>query len=240
MPSRKTPDLSVRLRTPEIMDQPDLDADLHVEALRGLERINVLSRSDAIVWPAIARLARERSPAPIRVLDLACGGGDVASRLSKRAARARLNIQVEGCDISPVAIEFATRAAVSLRADARFFVRDALGGPLPEAYDVVMCSLFLHHLDEDEAVALLRRMATVTRRLVLVNDLIRGGLGYAMAWLGCRILSRSKVVRFDGPASVSAAFTIDEAKRLADRAGLDQATLTRHWPQRFLLSWSRE
>lgn len=240
MISLKKTALSVRSRTPEIMDRPDLDADLHVEALRGLGRINVLSRSDAIVWPAIARLARERSPEPIRVLDIACGGGDVATRLSKRAARARLNIQVEGCDISPVAIEFATRSAESHRSDARFFVLDALGGPLPEAYDVVMCSLFLHHLDEDEAVALLRRMATATRRLILVNDLIRGGLGYALARLGCRILSRSKVVRFDGPASVAAAFTVAEAKNLADRAGLDRATLTRHWPQRFLLAWSRE
>lgn len=233
-------DLSVRFRTPEIMDQPDLDSKLHVEALRGLGRINVLSRSDAIVWPAIARLAREQSPRPIRVLDLACGGGDVALQLSQRAARARLNIQVEGCDISPLAVEFAAQSAKKRNADARFFVFDALGDPLPEVYDVVMCSLFLHHLDEDEAVALLRRMATAARRLVLVNDLVRGRLGYLMAWLGCRVLSRSKVVHFDGPASVRGAFTIDEAKLLAERASLERATLTKHWPQRFLLTWSRE
>jgi hypothetical protein len=122
----------------------------------------------------------------------------------------------------------------------RFFRLDALGDPLPADFDVLSCSLFLHHLAEDDAVGLLRRMAQAARRMVLVNDLIRSPLGYVLAWCGCRLLSRSPVVHFDGPASVAAAFTLGEARALADRAGLAGAVLTRHWPERFLLTWSRD
>ena len=43
----------------ELMDQPDLDQTLHIHALRGLQRINAVSRSAAILWPAIADLARQ-------------------------------------------------------------------------------------------------------------------------------------------------------------------------------------
>ena len=72
---------------PELMDQPDLDPAQHVQALRGLQRINLVSRSTAILWPAIAEAAHEASPAPLRVLDLACGGGDNAIALARHAQR---------------------------------------------------------------------------------------------------------------------------------------------------------
>ena len=171
---------------------------------------------------------------PLRMLDVACGGGGLALALARRGGR---RIEVEGCDISPVAVDCARRAAEARGLSARFFTCDALGEPLPTGYDVVTCSLFLHHLDDEDAVTLLRRMATAARRLVLVDDLNRGRAGYALAWAGCRLLSRSPIVHHDGPVSVAAAFTTGEALDLAARAGLAGATVSRHWPQRFLLAW---
>jgi SAM-dependent methyltransferase len=233
--------LETRCRRPELMDQPGLDPGRHLEALRGLGRINALSRTGAVLWEAIARLAREGAWAgtPIQVLDLACGGGDVALALARRATCEGVPLEIAGCDISPRAVDFARRQAEARGAGVRFLVLDALHDDLPVDYDVVSCSLFLHHLDEPDAVALLRRMAAAARRLVLVDDLVRGRAAYWLAWTACRVLSRSPVVHFDGPASVAAAFTIAEARALAARAGLEGAVLTRHWPQRFLLSWSR-
>jgi hypothetical protein len=103
----------------------------------------------------------------------------------------------------------------------------------------VTCSLFLHHLSEDEAVALLANMATAARHLILVNDLARSRFNYAAVWVACRVLSRSPVVRFDGPASVRSAFTPAEALQLAERAGLHGATALARFPCRFLMSWER-
>jgi SAM-dependent methyltransferase len=233
--------LSVRRRTPEIMDDPRLDSQAHASALRGLERINLVSRTGAALWREIATVeSNTRSPErPLRLLDVACGGGVVALAIAARAERHRRSIEVDGCDISPRAVEFATQRARETGRAARFFVCDVLAGPLPDGYDIVTCSLFLHHLAEDDAVTLLERMAGSAARLVLVDDLVRGRAGYLLAWLGCRVLSRSSVVRADGPASVAAACAIDEARALARRAGLDGATITRHWPERFLLSWRR-
>jgi 2-polyprenyl-3-methyl-5-hydroxy-6-metoxy-1,4-benzoquinol methylase len=149
-----------------------------------------------------------------------------------------LNVRVDGCDKSPQAVEFASMEAAARGVQSRFFVRDALNQPFPKGYDVIMCSLFLHHLDEADAIALLQRMATAAGRLVLVDDLVRSRLGYLLAYLGCRLLSASHIVHVDGPVSVAAAFTVPEALALASKAGLQNATLVPHWPQRFLLSWS--
>ena len=231
------PALSRRLR-PEVMDQPGLDPARHRQALAGLRRINFFSGSAGIFWPPLAALARA-SARPVRVLDLATGGGDVPIRLWQRARRAGLSMDVEGCDVNPVAVAHATSQAEQRGAGVRFFVADALAGDLPAGYDAVICSLFLHHLTEDQAVALLRHMADAAGRLVLVNDLVRSRAGLLLARVATHLLTLSPVVHVDGPRSVEGAFTIAEARALADRAGLAGATVERRWPCRFLLTWVR-
>ena len=239
MASLSLPDLTRRVRHPEIMDGPGLDPAEHAAALRGLGRINAFSRSGRALWPTIAGLARERPGSPLRVLDVATGGGDVPATLAHMAAREGLDVRIEGCDVSPGAVAFARERARARGIDVRFFPWDALNGALPEGYDVITSTLFLHHLDDPAAVDLLRRMGAAAGRAVLVDDLVRGRRGFALAWAGCRLLSGSRVVHHDGPVSVAAAFTPAEAIDLARRAGLDGATVTRHWPERFLLAWRR-
>jgi hypothetical protein len=102
-----------------------------------------------------------------------------------------------------------------------------------------MCSLFLHHLSDGDARDLLGKMAQATTRLVLVNDLRRTQLGYALAWWGGRLITRSPIVHVDGPLSVAAAFTTAEALAMAEQSGLGGATIAHRWPQRFLLRWER-
>jgi 2-polyprenyl-3-methyl-5-hydroxy-6-metoxy-1,4-benzoquinol methylase len=229
-----------RCRQPELMDQPGLDLSEHQQALQGLRRINNVSRTGSVLWPAIARLARRNhlNGRPLRVLDLATGGGDMPIELDRRARRAGLNLQIQGCDINPQAVDYAQKQALAHNTNVRFFVLDAVHEALPSDYDVLTCSLFLHHLDEAEAIALLQRMGNAARRLVLVDDLVRSRFGYLIAVVGCHLLSGSRVVHVDGPISVAGAFTPGEALSLAEQAGLQGATLTRHWPQRYLLTWN--
>jgi 2-polyprenyl-3-methyl-5-hydroxy-6-metoxy-1,4-benzoquinol methylase len=225
----------------ELMDQPGLDPGLHVEALRGLQRINAISRSAAILWPPIAELARTLAPTKLRVLDVACGGGDNAVALSRRVARSGLSIQVDGCDVSDCAIAEAQRRAHAAHVEnTAFFCLDAVQEQLPRGYDVITCSLFLHHLSEDQAIDLLGRMAEAASHAVLICDLQRSWLGYGLAWVGCRLLTRSPIVHVDGPRSVAAAFAAVEISSLAARSGLDGAVITHHWPQRWLLAWSKQ
>jgi len=229
-----------RRRRPELMDQPGLELAEHVRALQGLGRINVLSRVGSVLWPPIARLARLKgmNDSPLRVLDLATGGGDTPITLARRAAEMGLNVEIDGCDINSQAVQYAREQACARGVRVKFFVLDALNEALPSDYDVLCCSLFLHHLGETDAVALLSRMAAAARCLVLVDDLVRNRWAYLLALAGCHLLSGSRVVHFDGPTSVAAAFTPGEALSLAERGGLQGASLTRHWPQRFLLTWS--
>jgi 2-polyprenyl-3-methyl-5-hydroxy-6-metoxy-1,4-benzoquinol methylase len=197
-----------------------------------------LSASARIVWPSLERLSRQ-SAGPIRVLDIATGGGDIPIALWQRAARRGLPMEISACDFSPRAIEFAKRKAEQSGAKIEFFARDVLAESLPEGFDAIVCSLFLHHLSDDDAVGLLRRMAEASRRLVLVNDLRRSTAGLLLAYGATKLVTRSDVVRVDGPLSVRAAFTVAEAKAIARCGGLVDCEIRPRWPFRFLLSWWR-
>jgi 2-polyprenyl-3-methyl-5-hydroxy-6-metoxy-1,4-benzoquinol methylase len=227
-----------RRMTPEIMDQPGLSAAEHAAALRGLKRIHRFSRTLPHLVRALEPIMKTAGAEPVTVLDIACGGGDLLCDLS-RVARARgWNARFVGTDISEQALEIARGNALAGGHDIEFFPWNAVRDPLPGRYDVVMCTLFLHHLTEAEAARLLGHMATAAQRMVLADDLVRSPVGYALALAGCRLLSRSPVVHFDGPVSVQAAYTPDEIRALAEKAGLTGCRVSTHWPKRYLLSWS--
>lgn len=232
--------LSQRDRQPELMDQPGLDAAVHRCALAGLGKANAIGRIARHIWGAVCGSnVHPANGQPLRVLDIASGGGDITIAIAKLAAAHGVRLEIDGCDVSPTAIEFAERAAQRAGvSNVQFRQLDVLVDPLDE-YDLVMSTLFLHHLTGDEARNLLERMGRAARRLVLVDDLQRNRLGYAYAWAGVRLLTRSKIVHTDGPLSVRAAFTIDEAVALAREAGWQDVRVKSHWPQRFLMTWKK-
>ena len=131
------------------MDDPGLAEELHGAALRDLARLNRASFVAASLWP------RVRALAPTSLLDVGCGGGDVAVALARRARDEGLPLTVRGCDRSAQAVAFATAQAQRAGVDVEFTTRDALGeAARPDEQDVVMCSLLLHHLSGEDALGL--------------------------------------------------------------------------------------
>lgn len=232
--------LHKRRRQPELMDAPSLDPALHRQALAGLRTLNWVTCSVAIVWPSILRVAQASPERVVRVLDVACGGGDVACGVMQRARAAGVNVQVDGCDLSITAIAASQELANQMGfADAKFLSTDVLKDQLPAGYDVVMCSLFLHHFDDPQTLQILQSMRSATENLLLISDLHRSTWGFFLAWVGCHLFSRSAIVHLDGPRSVEGAYTCQEFVALAKEAGLEGCQLSRHWPERFLLEWRK-
>jgi 2-polyprenyl-3-methyl-5-hydroxy-6-metoxy-1,4-benzoquinol methylase len=172
-------------------------------------------------------------------LDIATGAGDIPLALWRAAKRRGWPLELAGCDISPRAIDYARQQAAIAGAPIQFFQQDVLSGDLPDGYDAIICSLFLHHLDDSTVQRLLTRMMAATGSVVVVSDLVRSPIALMTTIAATQMLTRSPVVRIDGPLSIRAAFTIDEIRVLAQAAGLTDCTICRRWPLRFVLSWWR-
>ena len=224
-------------RVPEIMDSPDISPESHHRALDGLEHINSWSNSAGIVWSQIEPLLE--SGRVVRILDVATGGGDVPIALWKKAGHAGAKLEIAGCDKSPVAIEHAKRNAEKQGAAIHWFTWDLFTDPVPQGYDIVVSSLFMHHLDSSQAVAFLKKLAGGAGQRLIVNDLRRSTTGWVLAVSAACVLG-SRVVCADGPRSVRAAYTMAESAALAAQAGLTDAKIEPRFPFRFVLSWSRK
>jgi 2-polyprenyl-3-methyl-5-hydroxy-6-metoxy-1,4-benzoquinol methylase len=224
---------------PEKLDDPHLDEKTVQGALAGLARLNFISRSAGILWAEIKKLAHALRVRSLRVLDVATGGGDIPMTLLRKSQKSRLALTVSGCDLNEHSLHYARNVAAKNGYQIEFFRHDAVTEPLPQGYDVVTCSLFLHHLQEKNALTLLTRMAEAAHHLVLVNDLQRSPLNYAMVWLGSRLLSRSPVVRTDALLSMKNAFTAAEVSALAQAAEWKDFAIHTRFPARLLLSWKK-
>jgi SAM-dependent methyltransferase len=221
------------------MDAPDLAPARFTETLRGLRRVNIVTRSTVLMWPDLEASVRRCAARPLRVLDVACGGGDVLIALWHRAKRAGLRVELVGCDVSPAAVQFASEAAARAEAPIAFFRHDVTDDPLPDGFDMVMSTLFLHHLDDEEAIAFLRDAAAKAHDRLVIQDLVRSPLSYWFARLGTRALLLSDICRLDGRTSVEGAFTQEEATSLVREAGLTHAEVVLRLPFRYLIRWIR-
>jgi ubiquinone/menaquinone biosynthesis C-methylase UbiE len=96
------------------------------------------------------------------------------------------------------------------------------------SFDVVFCSLTLHHFSETNVVAILRRIHDIAQVGYVINDLRRNRIAIGLGKLMARTIIRNPIARFDAPASCERAFSVTELRAMAARAGLRNFIIRRH------------
>lgn len=220
---------------PELMDAPDVDPQAHRRALRALRRINRISRAGAAMSRPILCHANVCGRKTLRMLDVASGGGDVPLSIARQLRARGIETHLTLFDQSGIGLADAVTAARAMGIDVSAQTGNALVALPEQAYDVVTCGLFLHHLDRSQAIAALAQMRRASGGIIVVSDLVRSRIGLLAATFGCHVLSRSPLVHHDGPASVRAAWTVEELHDLARDAGLGDVRIRRCFPWRMLL-----
>ena len=215
------------------MDDPALSSVKHAQALTGLERLNKISGASRPLWSKIERFSRGHEK--ISVLELATGGGDVLLEVTKRSKSSPVEFEFTGSDVSETAIKIASKRLAQESTVDKILQLNALDDDFPQTFDIVMTSLFTHHLDPDQVILLLKKMYANARIAVIVSDLERSALNWAAVWAGSRILSSSPVVHYDGPVSVRAAYTPREFTDMAKQAGLKNVECSRIFSGTFFI-----
>jgi ubiquinone/menaquinone biosynthesis C-methylase UbiE len=227
---------------PEWMDAPAADPRQLERSLGYIRRVNRLfGYTRATLWH-LEQLSRGWTPGQrVRILDVATGSADVPRAILRWAGRRGFDVRVVGIDLHQRTVDAAVAACARAGSDPstlHVVQADALRLPFPNAsFDYATTSMFLHHLETDAAEAALLEMARVSRRGVIVSDLLRHRRAYA--WITVLTLLANPMVRHDARLSVAQAFSREEVIRLRDRAGLGFATYHTHFGHRFVLSGER-
>lgn len=166
---------------------------------------------------------------PLSVLDIATGSADLPQEIIAWGRRRGMKIECVGLDRHPVTLAVARKWAPEVP-----LVRgDALRLPFADgSFDFATCCMFLHHLETGAAVGVIREMERVTRRGWIVADLLRRRR--ALAWISLFTLFAGPMERHDARVSVKQAWSPEEARELASRAGVE-ARYREVFGHRFLL-----
>jgi ubiquinone/menaquinone biosynthesis C-methylase UbiE len=155
-----------------------------------------------------------------RVVDLGCGPGDIAIRLSRAAATA----QITGVDGSPAMLALARAALRSAQLEGRVgFVDGRLPGvPLPDgSFDLVLSKDMLHHLPDPQVLWSEVRRLGRPGAAVCVMDLSRPATPAAAHEIVERVSgAEHPLLKTDFYNSLCAAFTADELRAQLSAAGL--------------------
>lgn len=208
-------DFTHRANLREWMDEPCSYEDFR-DCLRDLAQVNRVTFAHR---PTLLWLQRFPMNVPLHIVDVGCGGGDMLRRLEKVAGRQGRTVRLTGVDLNP----FAARAAAEFTGNSsiEWITGDAFTAQLTAPVDLVISSLFAHHLAEEEIVRFLRWMEQTATRGWFINDLSRAAVPYH-AFQALAMLARwHRFVRHDGPVSIRRAFRREDWKHHVQAAGLD-------------------
>ena len=212
---------------PELMDRPDVNKAWLREELEILQKINRFGAHRLMVR-YIKQLLGSRKVEELRVLDLATGAADIPRAIVAWARKSGKKIKVTAVDGNDEVLRSARewcRDWPEIQLERCHLLELPYG---PESFDIVLCSLALHHFKTDDAITILRRMNEMARIGYVVNDLQRNWLTIWTSELLARTIMRSPIVRHDGPQSFRAAFTVRELRSMAEQAGMRNFRVKRH------------
>jgi SAM-dependent methyltransferase len=196
----------------ELMDGP-------IESVPELEAnfadIEFANRFFGGVGPVVREFRRSGART---LLDVCCGSADVPLAVARDARRRGVNVGLTLLDCSEAILDVA-RARARSQSDVTFVTGDGTALPFADgAFDMVTCTLALHHFEPEPAAKLLRELRRVARLMPLVCDLRRSPAAFTAAFAWSR-LSPNRLTRHDAPLSVRRAYTPREARSLALAAG---------------------
>ena len=197
----------------------DTEQPVNGELEASLESLRVLNKYFGAYSLVLRFMRRWLEPGrTYRMLDLATGSGDIPRMIVNWARRHRVTVRIDAVDRQPATLEIARKASAGYP-EIRFIRADARKFEAAMTYDVVCCSLALHHFSEFDAMKVLRRACELSHDKVLVADLERTWFTWACVQAATTVATRDAMTRHDAKLSVRRAFSYGEMGDLAQEAG---------------------
>lgn len=209
--------LKSRAHLSEWMDEPCSFEEFRA-CLRDLSQVNRMTFAyrPTLQW---LRGATRDCTMPLHIVDVGCGGGDMLRNVERWAKRNGVPVRLTGLDLNPYAAR-AAREMTPASSLIEWITGDAFSYQAAAPVDLVISSLFTHHLPEAEIVRFLRWMERTASRGWFVNDLHRERLPYYGFQLLACVMRWHPFVQHDGPVSFRRAFRSEDWRQYLTQAGI--------------------
>ncbi len=219
---------------PEWMDEPCTYEEFRA-CLADLEQANriLLAYRPTLKFLEDAT-AQHDSSRPLSIVDVGCGAGDMLRRIARWAVQRQVKVELTGIDLNPYSRRYGHELDRLRKAegasDIEWVTGDAFSYVPPAPVDIVLSSLFTHHLSTEEVVCFVAWMEATAQRGWFISDLLRSPRAYQFFGLLSRVARWHRFIQHDGPISICRAFRDDDWRRIAFAAGLLPSAFTlEHW-----------
>lgn len=229
--------MSFRSRTyeKEILDSIDID---QAELNRNLLELHVINKYLGGYQASLRGLRQIlNNGKPVKtLLDIGFGGGDSILVFSEYSSKNNISFFIHGVDYKWDCVLYAQNRLTGLSNNKLHYCDyRSLSDEFLNSIDVIHCSLFLHHLTNEEITDLFR-LARQHKCIVLVNDLHRNWIAYYSIKLLTFLFSRSRLVKNDAPLSVKRGFRKSELIELLKNAGFKKYKVQWNWAFRYVVT----
>jgi SAM-dependent methyltransferase len=214
--NRLFPERSFDAAERELMDEDQPVSPELISDLQNLQRLNRWFGSYTLIDHFLQRWLRPGNQ--VSLLDLCTATADIPRYIIDwgRARAVTLRIDAVDFQASTLAVAEAQCAAYP---EIKLICADVTRFRPETAYDYVFCSLALHHFNDAEAGALLRRARMFARKAVLIADIERSDFSIIGIYLLTEFVFRQRMTRHDARLSMRRAFSGAEFRALAAQAG---------------------
>ena len=213
-------------RIVEMVDEPNADPAMLRDELKNLRRINKYFGGLSAIESSVLSVLRDVPDGrEVHILDLGTGSADLPIHLVERSGRTRRKFHITAVENNPVVFQVARERA------SRYAGIVVERGNLleldypPKSFDVVLCSLTLHHFSNVQATHILSSMNTWSRVGLIVNDLYRSWVAAWSAKLYSLLTTRNPMTIYDSYLSVLRGFTREELVMIARTAGIQKVEI---------------
>lgn len=225
-----------RSNQPEIMDDLELQGASMKVLLNDLKRVNKWLGGQTITLDGIEQLLLEFDTSKsLTLLDVGCGDGEMLRQCVHWASKRQIEVHVIGIDANPHILDEAIKRSQTIR-QSSFKVMDVLSEKeeLPK-FDIALCTLFIHHLNETEIIQLLKRLAKKAKVGVVINDLHRSRWAFWLFRIFSLVFLKTKIAKHDGLVSVARGFKKRELKQISEKI---EGQHRIQWKWAFRYQWS--
>ena len=228
--------LNTKHRTdePETMDDFAMEGEILRDALDKIAKINQLLGGNQLTLRGVQELIGNISKTTtFTIVDVGCGNGDMLRTLADYGLKKDLNFQLIGIDANNFTVNHAQQLSQNYP-NIRYQCEDIFDKSFEELkYDIVLCTLTLHHFKDNEIIHLLNVFNANSNIGIVINDLHRSAIAYRLFQALCLVFRLNKMSREDGLISILRGFKKVELVHFSEKLNFSNYKIQWKWAFRY-------
>jgi 2-polyprenyl-3-methyl-5-hydroxy-6-metoxy-1,4-benzoquinol methylase len=218
----------------EIMDDFDMEGEILRGNLDEIAKINRFLGGNRLTIQGVQDLLINipKSTA-VTIVDVGCGNGDMLRILADYGLRNNWNFQLIGIDANNFTINHAQHLSEKY-SNISYQCENIFEKSFEELkYDIVLCTLTLHHFKDNEIIYLLRVFYNNANIGVVINDLHRNIIAYRLYQVFCFLFRLNSMTTEDGLTSILRGFKKEELINFSKKLNFSNYKVRWKWAFRY-------